>query len=363
MMLKKYADLLVNYCLEIQPGERCFIRSTTLAEPLIKEVYQAILHAGGYPEVEMIFDGKAKHFLDQASEEILKMPPTLYREAMTKFEAFLVIRAPFNLKELQNVDNARQKIRQNALLPLQQLYSERTADRSLKRNLCQYPTNAAAQAAGMSLDEYQKFVYHACRLDEADPRAAWLEVRKEQQHIVDYLNQCKHIIYKGQDIDISFSVEGRSWINSDGKTNMPSGEVFSAPVEESVNGTIRFSYPSVFRGHDVEDVTLWVKDGYIEKWEAKSGITLLNEIFKIDGARYFGEVAIGTNYNIQKRTRNILFDEKIGGSIHMAVGQTYYQAGGKNKSLIHWDMITNMKDGGEIWADGTKIYESGQFLI
>jgi aminopeptidase len=157
-------------------------------------------------------------------------------------------------------------------------------------------------------------------------------------------------------------VKDRIWINSDGRANMPSGEVFTAPVEDSVEGTVHFDYPSVYSGHDVKGITLKVKGGQIVEWDAEVGRSILDQVFAIDGARFFGEVAIGTNYRIQQPTRNILFDEKIGGTIHMAVGQSYLQSGGKNKSAIHWDMIANMKDGGEIWADDKLIYRDGLFL-
>lgn len=240
---------------------------------------------------------------------------------------------------------------------------QRTGTYDLRRNLCQFPTQAGAQEAGMSLKEYENFIFQSCYLFEDDPIQAWKNVSKMQQGIVDHLNKCSHVRYKGNDIDISFSCAGRTWINSDGKTNMPSGEVYTAPVENSVNGTIRFSYPSLYMGQEAEDVTLWVKDGVVEKWEARRGKDLLDQVFAIPGARVFGEAAVGTNMNIQRMTKNILFDEKIGGTIHMAVGQSYPQCGGKNESSVHWDMITDMTQGGEIYADNELIYQNGKFLI
>ncbi|HEY1406796.1 MAG TPA: aminopeptidase, partial [Spirochaetota bacterium] len=160
----------------------------------------------------------------------------------------------------------------------------------------------------------------------------------------------------------SFSVAGRTWRNSDGKRNMPSGEIFTSPVEDSVNGVIRFSFPGVYMGEEVEGVTLHVKDGFIEKWSADKGGKLLDEVFKIEGSRRFGEVAIGTNDSINRFTRNILFDEKIGGTIHMAVGASYPETGGKNESAVHWDLINDMRSGGKIFADGACIYENGVFI-
>ena len=328
-ILTKYADLLVRYCLDIQPGDRLLVRSTTLAEPLVREVFRAAVAAGAHVETELTFREQYRILLAEASDDQLRYVSPFYRLAMEDFEAYLYIRAPFNLREDQSVDPQRSRIRQEASREVQQTYFRRTADRSLKRNLCQYPTQAAAQEAGMSLEEYESFVYGACKLTTADPVASWLDVRHRQHHIVDHLNQCDHFHYRGDGIDLTFSTQGRRWINSDGQTNMPSGEVYTSPVEDSVNGVVRFSFPAVYMGHEVEDATLWVKDGYIEKWE----------------------------------TRKTPFDEKMGGTVHLAIGQSYLQAGGRNSSSVHWDMITDMQADGEIFADGEKIYEKGKFLI
>ncbi len=362
-ILAKYANLLVNYCLEIKPGERLLIQSSTLAEPLVREVYRAAIRAGGHVEVNLAFREKGRIFLAEAQEEQLNYVSPFYKKAMEEFEAYLYIRAPFNLREDQNSDPEKSRIRKDANKAVTKTYFKRTATRELKRNLCQFPTLAAAQNAGMSLEEYENFVYGACKLFEEDPIQEWLNVRKHQQQIVDVLNATEKVRYKGPGIDISFSTKGRTWINSDGQTNMPSGEVYTSPVEDSVNGVVNFSFPAVYMGHEVEDVTLWVKNGYIDKWEAKRGQDFLNQIFALEGTRRFGEAAIGTNYDISRFTKNILFDEKIGGTIHMAIGQSYLQCGGMNQSTIHWDMIGNMQNGGEIYADDEKIYESGKFLF
>ena len=339
------------------------IQTTTLAEPLVKEVYRLALRRGGHVVTNFSMCDENRIFFQEASEEQLQWHSPLQVAAMETFEAYLYIRAPFNLREDQSIDNIKRNIRSVASRSLNQIYSERTADRSLKRCLCQYPTQASAQQAGMSLEEYTHFVYDACKLFTEDPTESWLQVRERQQKIVDFLNQSSSIRYKNPQTDITFNVKGRIWMNSDGQTNMPSGEVYTAPVEDSVSGVVHFDYPSIYQGHPVKGITLWVKDGFIEKWDAKEGKDLLDQIFEIDGARRFGEVAIGTNYNIQRPTGNILFDEKIGGTIHMAVGQAYIQTGGKNHSSVHWDMISEMKDGGEIWADNQLIYQDGVFIL
>ncbi len=362
-MLAKYAQLLVHYCVELKEGERLFVSSTTLAEPLVREIWREALKAGAVVEVDLSFREKSRILYEEGNGQQLQHVPPLYWLAMEEFDAYLNIMAPFNLREDQNVDKAKASIRREALKDVSKIYFERTATRSLKRNLCQYPTLANAQEAGMSLEEYEKFVFGACRLFEDDPAAAWLEVRRSQQRIVDLLNKREKVRYLNEGIDITFSTHGRTWINSDGQTNMPSGEVYTSPVEDSVNGVIHFNYPVVYAGHEVEGITLWVKDGEVEKWEARRGQDLLDNIFQLPGARRFGEAAIGTNYKIDRFTKNILFDEKIGGTVHMAIGQSYLQTGGKNQSSIHWDMIADMQNGGEIYADDEKIYESGKFLL
>jgi aminopeptidase len=362
-ILQKYAHLLVNYSLDLKKGDRLYVQTTTLAEPLVRELYRETLKAGAIMEVDFAFREKNRIFMTEAEAHQLQYISPLFKAAMEEFEAYLFIRAPFNLHEDKNIDKSKSRIRQLATADLSRRYTERTGTRALKRSLCQYPTDAAAQEAGMSLEEYSQFVYNACKLYEPDPQAAWLEVRKNQQHIVDFLNKCRNIHYKSPHMDLKFSCEGRIWMNSDGQTNMPSGEVYTSPVENSVNGRVHFTMTSLYGGNEVEGVTLWVKDGYIERWDARRNKEFLDMIFQVQGARRFGEAAIGTNYGITKITKNILFDEKIGGTVHLAVGNSYPQTGGKNESPVHWDMITDMREGGEIYADNILIYKNGLFVI
>lgn len=362
-ILNKYAQLLVKYCLELQPKEKLLIRTTILAEPLVKEVYREAIRAGAIVETMLDFSEQGRILLTEGQEHQLQHVPTVFEKAINDFDAYLFIRAPFNLREQQNVPASNTAIRGKAFAEINQRYFARTATRDLKRNLCQFPTQANAQEAGLSLEEYQNFVFGACKLFDENPIQSWLQVRKDQQAAVDLLNSREFVQYKGDGVDISFSTKGRIWMNSDGQTNMPSGEVYTSPVEDSVNGVVHFSYPAIYQGHEVEGVTLWVKDGYVEKWEAKRGYDFLTQTLETEGARRFGEAAIGTNYDINRFTKNILFDEKIGGTIHMALGQSYLQTGGKNKSSVHWDMIAGMQQGGEIWADGEKIYQDGRFIF
>lgn len=361
-ILNKYAELLVDYCLELYPGDRLFIKSTTLAEPLVREVYREALIRGAHVDVEFEFREQSRLQSLHAKDEQISHISPLYKLAMETYDAFLHIRAPFSLREKHQSNSEFNQMRQEALKPILSKYFERIGNGSLKRTLCQYPTMAAAQEAGMSLEEYEEFVFSACYLNDPEPKKRWLEVRESQQKAVDILNASSKIHYKGPNIDLTFSTEGRKWINSDGRNNMPSGEVYTSPVEDSVNGEVTFTLPLLYKGQLLENIKLQVKDGYIVSYGCDQGEEILESIFSIPGSRYFGEAAIGTNYNIQNFTRNILFDEKIGGTVHLAVGQSYLQAGGKNNSSIHLDMITDMKNDSQILADGNIIYKNGHFL-
>ncbi|MEZ4910904.1 MAG: aminopeptidase [Saprospiraceae bacterium] len=362
-ILEKYAELLVHYCMEIKSGDTLLISTTTAAEPLVREVFRSATRAGAHIHLDLAIREQNRIFLEEAADHQLQYVSPQKLEMMHTFDAYLNIIAPYNTREMKHVDAAKSAARNAAHKPLNDIYFTRIGDKSLKRTLCQFPTSAAAQEADMSLEEYERFVFGACHLFEDDPTVAWLQVRDEQQHIVDYLNAAKSIRYINPRTDITFSVQGRTWINSDGRNNMPSGEVFTSPMEDSVQGFIHFDLPTVYGGHQVRGVTLQVKDGLIVSWDAEEGKSYLDEIFKISGTRYFGEAAIGTNANIQTTTRNILFDEKIGGTVHMAIGQSYKQAGGKNTSTVHWDMIADMRASGEILADGRMIYTNGKFII
>jgi aminopeptidase len=227
-----------------------------------------------------------------------------------------------------------------------------------------YPTNAFAQEADMSLSDFEDFVFGACHVDKDDPVSEWLKVSKEQQRLVNWLKGKSQVKVKGPSVDLNLSITGRSFINSDGKRNMPSGEIFTGPVEESVNGWVRFSYPTIVAGREIAGIELRFEDGKVTEASAdKNEEFLLSALDSDGGARYLGEFAVGTNYGIDRFTKNILYDEKIGGTIHMALGAGYPETGSKNKSALHWDMICEMRDGGQIWVDDELFYDAGQFKV
>ncbi|MHC4553937.1 MAG: aminopeptidase [Planctomycetota bacterium] len=362
---KRYAKLLVNYSLELKKGDRFYISSSYLAEDFLKEVYREALVAGAHPELGLKINGTEKIFYDTASDEQLAYVSPRAKYMVESYEAFLTVISPFNVKELEGVDPLKKQAHSIAWKDWRATHIKRAAgiERDMKWAACVFPTDAAAQECGMSKSEYEEFVYSACFLYENDPVAKWLELEKKQQTIVDYLNGKDNIHFVGKDIDITFSAKGRKWINCAGKLNMPDGEVFTSPVEDSVNGKIRFTYPGIHVGQEIEDISLEVKDGQVVKWGAQKGKELLDKIFEIPGARRFGEAAVGTNRAVNKFTKNMLFDEKIGGTIHMAIGAAIPLAGGKNESGVHWDMLADMAEGGEIYADGEFIYKNGDFVI
>jgi aminopeptidase len=362
-LYQKYAALLVNYSLELQKNERLLISSTYLAEPLLKEVYRSALAVGALPDIKIQINDTERILMEEGDDFQLKDISPLSRVPIAAYDALLNIKAPFNVKNLQSVPAERKRVFQEARTDINEIFMQRAAEGVLKWTLCQYPVDARAQESGMSLEEYERFVAQACYLDHEDPIGKWQEMHAFQEKIVQFLNTKKTICFQGPKTDISFSVKGRKWINSDGKHNMPSGEVFTSPVEDSVEGTIRFSFPGIYMGQEIEDISLEVVQGRVTSWKAKKGQELLDTLFEIPGTNYFGEVAIGTNQGIRTFTRNMLFDEKMGGTVHMALGASYPETGGKNKSPVHWDLLADMKQGGKILADGECIYQDGEFLL
>lgn len=216
----------------------------------------------------------------------------------------------------------------------------------------------------MSLHDYTEFVFQACLLQEENPLEAWMKIHDEQETIIGHLQGCSTLRFLSQDTDLTMNIEGRHWVNCDGKNNFPDGEIFTGPVEDSVEGHIRFSFPGIYMGRDIEDIRLHFEKGEVVKGEAGKGQDLLQAVLNTDkGARYVGEAAVGTNYGITRFTRNMLFDEKIGGTIHLALGNGYPETGSKNKSSLHWDLLCDMREGGEIYADGNLIYKEGAFIL
>ncbi|MBN1428974.1 MAG: aminopeptidase [Anaerolineae bacterium] len=361
----KVAEVMVNYSVEVQPNDLVLIRILDpLAEPLALEVEKHVLKAGGHPMFLMAPSRSGEIFFKYAGDEQLDWVNPMHTWLWEKVDVMISLLADANTKEMSNVDPARLSRVQKARAPLSKIFMKRQAAGNLRWTLTQYPTQAAAQDAEMSLSEYEDFVYGACMVHLKDPVVYWRKISAEQERLVQWLDGKNKVEVKGEHVDLTLSITGRKFINADGKKNFPDGEIFTGPVEDSVNGWAKFTYPAIYNGREVDSVELTFEKGKVVKATADKGEDFLNATLDTDsGARYLGEFAVGTNAGIKQFTRNILFDEKMGGTIHMAVGASYPDTGGKNESAVHWDMICDMRSGGEIYVDGELFYKNGKFQI
>lgn len=362
--LTKLAQVLVNYCTAVQPGHWVLVRGHVVALPLVEQVVAEVLRAGGNPTVLLESDDVQEVFLREATDAQLAWNSPLDAIMAEKLDARIGIGGASNTRVLTGVEPRRQQLAQNAKRPFQQTYMQRSADGTHHWVGTQFPCQAYAQDAEMSLRDYEDFVYAATFTDQPDPVQSWRAVHDRQQQLVDWLRGKERVEVRGPNIDLQLSIAGRTFINSDGKRNMPSGEIFTGPVEDSANGWVRFTYPAIRGGREVEGVEFELRDGkVVHARAAKNEEFLLSQLDSDEGSRYLGEFAMGTNYQIQRFTKSILFDEKIGGTIHMAVGAGYPETGSRNRSSVHWDFICDMRHDSEIRVDGELIYRDGQFLI
>lgn len=365
--INKWADTLANYSLELAPGEQVLIRADEAAIPLAREVYRAALKAGAHPHVQILIDGLDEIYFTHASDAELDWVSPIKQFEMETIDAYCAIMAPNNTASLSSVDAGRQARAQKSGSAMRRALHERKDRPGARWVLTLYPTPAAAQNAGLSVGAYEEFVLGAMFLNEPDPAEAWRAFSRQQQKYVDALNGVQTLRLVARDTDITMSVAGRTWINSDGHRNFPSGEVFTGPVETSVNGYVRFSFPTAHLGREADDVCLWFEKGRVMRAEAARGQEFLDAMLATDdGARTLGEVALGNNYGVQRFSRNTLFDEKIGGTFHLALGNSYPETGGLNKSALHWDMVCDMRPeagGGAVYADDVIIHQDGQWTI
>jgi aminopeptidase len=361
----RLAQLIADYSVGIKPGDQVFIQATPEAAPLVQEVYRAAIARGAHVTPVIDLPGLRHIFLQDASEDQLKHLSPVTRMIVETFDVRISIYGQSNTRELSGVDPARQAMVSAANRPMMQTFMERSASGALRWNVSLFPTNAYAQDAEMSLEEYEDFVYAACLVEDGgDPIARWTAVKAKQQQLIDWLSDKKEVHMVGPDTDLTIGIAGRTWINCFGDKNMPDGEIFTGPEETKVNGTVRFSFPAVLQGREVTDVRLWFEDGAVVKWAADKNEAFLASMLNTDeGARRLGEFAFGCNYGIQRFTKNILFDEKIGGTVHMAVGSGYPESGSTNRSAIHWDMICDLRQGAEVRVDGELFAKDGKYVL
>lgn len=358
----KLATLLCEYSLKIKKNDIVEIRGEICAEPLIRACYKKVLEMGAYPLVKMSFAEQLSYFYKYAGEEQLKMIPESVMTGAKTHNALINIDSEINTKQLSNLDKSKIALNRSATRVLKDIMFEREATGDFRWVIAPYPTSSMAQDAEMDFEEYSTFVFSACKLYEDNPVKAWENVKNHQQHILNILEGTKEIKISGEKTDLTLKVDGRKWINCCGSHNMPDGEVFTSPVEDSAEGEIYFDMPTSFMGVEVQGAYLRFEKGKVVSSDAEKNGDFLAKMLETDeGAKFVGEIAFGLNDSITVPSKNILFDEKIGRSIHLAVGSSYPEAGGKNRSGLHWDLIKSMKNG-TVYADGKIIYKNGEFV-
>jgi aminopeptidase len=357
-LVTRWADLLVDYCLRVALGESILIASEWEARPLVEACYKAVVVRGAHPLLQFDLPNLTEFFLTHASDEQLAfVPPTALYEARTG-DGRIRIAAESNTRGLSGVDPRRQALMSRARDPI------RRAARDKRWVLTQYPTAAYAADAAMSLADYEAFVSSAMFLDRPDPVAAWKELGKRQAGLAEYMTGVKTVRIEAEQTDITLSVAGRTWINSDGRRNMPSGEIFTGPVEDSPRGRLRCGFPVCRDGRALKGIALEFEGGRVVSARADEGAEYLLSMLDLDpGARRLGELGLGLNGGIQRFTGSILYDEKIGGTVHLALGQSYPETGGVNESALHWDLIVDTRAGGRITADGQVVMEDGVWRV
>jgi aminopeptidase len=354
----KLARILVDYSIEAGEGDQVLVSAEVGAGPLIKALYARLLQVGATPVTQIGLPGMQELFFEHAQELHYKEIPQVTHAIYEGVDAQIGIRAPSNTRALANIDPEKQQILQKRNKPLSEMMLEK--DRWV---LTLFPTEALAQEAHMSLSEYEEFAFEAMGLYEEDPVRYWSEKSAEQERLKERLEEAGEIRIVGPETDLTLSVEGRTFVNSAGMRNMPCGEVFTGPIEDSANGTVYFGVPAAIAGREISGVRLRFEEGKVVEASAERGEEYLFSLLEADaGARYLGELGIGTNYGIRRASANVLFDEKLGGTVHLAIGRSYAQTGGKNDSSVHTDLVCDLREGGELYADGELIQENGRFL-
>jgi aminopeptidase len=362
--IKKHVEILVNYSLNVKKDEKVLIQGDVTVLPMIKECYRQILQKGAFPQIKVGCDEVSEILLKTGNNDQIQYIPASAYKTVETVDAVLTIIGPSNTRILSDVKPDKLKLSAQGQTKYRNIFYGREAEGKLRWCLTLFPTLANAQEANMSYADYCDFVYEACGLKHDNPIKIWQKMHEEQQRICDILDTKKHLRIVAKDTDISMLIEGRKWIDCSGQVNFPDGEIFTGPVENTVEGHIRFSFPGIYNGNAIEDIKLSFEKGKVVKASATKGEELLQQLLETDeGARFVGEIAVGTNYNNKRFTRNMLFDEKIGGTVHLAIGRSFPESKAKNLSAIHWDMLCDMSTGGKIFADNEIIYKNGKFLI
>ncbi len=358
------AQILVRYSTRVQPDDVCVLQSTTQAEPLAQAIYEEVLRAGGLPIMQLTTEGAAAALYDLASDEQLDWVPPTAKWGVENADVRIAVMAEANSRELSHVDPAKQARTQRARKPLMETSMRRAAAGEHRWALTLFPTHNYAGEAGMSLSAYEDFYYRACLVDDPEPVTAWQRQSDEVNRLAEWIEGREEVRIVAPGTDIKLGVGGRHWIPCTGRHNMPDGEFFTGPVEDSVEGEVAFSFPATYGGREVSGVRFRFEGGKVVDASAERGEEFLIEMLDTDeGARRLGELGIGTNYGISTGTKEILLDEKIGGTVHLAIGMAYPESGGKNDSAVHWDMVCDLRQGGAITVDGVELQRDGRFVI
>lgn len=362
--LEKLADVLVRYSTTVKPGDLVRLVGPPVGRPLLVALYRAVVESGGHPHIRIVPDECAELKLDLGTEEQLRYEDPIDLFEVEHIDVAIGLWGQDNTKALSLTEPRRQALVSQARKKMMSRFLERSAAGELRWVGTQFPCHSAAQDAHMSLAAYERFVFEAGLLNLPDPAAAWQGVSQRQQRVADFLNGKREVRFvTPAGTDLTIGCEGRTWINCDGHENFPDGEVFTGPREDATEGVVAFSFPAVHGGREVDGIRLRFSAGRVVDAQAVKGEQFLITMLDQDpGARVLGEIALGTNYSVRQYTRNTLFDEKIGGTFHAAVGSAYPETGGKNESGLHWDMVCDLRHGGQIFADGQLISENGRFL-
>jgi aminopeptidase len=362
--IENLATILVGYSTKVAEGETCLIEGPSAAEPLIAAIYEQVLKAGGLPVVSVSFDGQQALFFKHASDAQLEWLSPVSKWAADESTCRIAIWADTNTRELSNVPPERQTLRRSATRELMQAMMKRASEGEHRWVGTMYPTNAHAADAEMSLVDFEDFYYHACLADDPDPLGAWKRASEECARLADWIEGREEVRITAEGTDLRLGIAGRHFIPCDGEHNMPDGEFFTGPIEDSVNGEVSFHLPATIGGREVAGVHLCFEDGKVVDATAERGEEYLISMLDTDeGARRLGELGIGTNFGIEHGTRSILLDEKIGGTVHLAVGASYPESGGTNESAVHTDMVCDLRRGGRLEVDGELLQEDGRFAV
>jgi aminopeptidase len=362
--IEKWADVLAGYCVDVQPGQTVAIGGGVVAEQLLRAIYGKVVERGGFPVLVPELSGLGAALIENGNDDQLAYLTPFEQFDRTVADCSIRVMAETNTRNSSEVEPARSAAFLKARSELRKTGMQRAGKGQYKWSLTLFPTDAYAQDAEMSTDAYTEFIMDACKLNDPDPVAAWVAMREMQAGIVDWLTPRRELRLIAPGTDFRCSIQGRKWVNSDGKRNFPSGEVFTGPVEDSAEGDVRFSFPVVTQGREISDVRLKFESGkVVDASAAKNEDFLIENLDSDEGARRLGEIAVGTNFGITKFTGQILLDEKIGGTAHMALGAGYPETGSINTSAIHWDLICDLRQGGRIEVDGEPLLVDGQFAI